>query len=58
MTLRMVWRKALNAVMLSLTGVCALITVSALVVILGFLAWNGGDVAALELLHKSARTCG
>jgi phosphate transport system permease protein len=41
MTLRTVWRKSLNIVMLSLTGLCALITVSALGVILGFLAWNG-----------------
>jgi phosphate transport system permease protein len=41
MTLRTVWRKSLNVVMLSLTGVCALITVSALVVILGYLARNG-----------------
>jgi phosphate transport system permease protein len=35
------WRKALNAVMLGLTGLCALITVAVLFVILGFLAWNG-----------------
>lgn len=42
MSARMIWRKGLNAVMLSLTGVCALVTVSALFVILGFLAWNGG----------------
>jgi phosphate transport system permease protein len=42
MTARTIWRKSLNAVMLSLTGVCALVTVSALFVILGFLAWNGG----------------
>ena len=41
MTLRTVWRKSLNVVMLSLTGVCALITVSALIVILGYLARNG-----------------
>jgi len=41
MTLRTVWRKSLNIVMLSLTGVCALITVSALIVILGYLAKNG-----------------
>ncbi len=41
MKLRMFWRKSLNFVMLSLTGLCALITVSALAVILGYLAWNG-----------------
>jgi phosphate transport system permease protein len=39
----MVWRKSLNAVMLSLTGACALVTVSVLFVILGFLAWNGAQ---------------
>lgn len=37
----MSWRRAVNAIMLSVTGLCALITVSALFVILGFLAWNG-----------------
>ena len=41
MDLRTVWRKSLSFLMLSLTGVCALITVSALVVILGYLVWNG-----------------
>jgi len=34
-------RNALNNVMLTLTGVCTLITVSVLFVILGFLVWNG-----------------
>jgi phosphate transport system permease protein len=37
----MVFRKLVNAVMLGMTGLCALITVSALFAILGFLAWNG-----------------
>jgi phosphate transport system permease protein len=41
MSVRMMWRKTVNAVMLSMTGLCALITVSALFVILGFLAKNG-----------------
>ena len=41
MSLRMVWRKTLNFVMLSLTGLCALIAVSALFLILGCLAWKG-----------------
>ena len=36
------WRKALNATMLSLTGVCVLITVSVLFFILGYLVYNGG----------------
>jgi len=42
MNLRVIWRKSLNAAMLSLTGLCALITVSALFFILGYLVWNGG----------------
>jgi phosphate transport system permease protein len=42
MSLRIIWRKSLNAVMLSLTGLCALLTVSALFFILGYLVWNGG----------------
>ncbi|HEV2523109.1 MAG TPA: phosphate ABC transporter permease PstA [Candidatus Acidoferrales bacterium] len=42
MTARLVWRKSLNVFMLSLTGVCALLTVSALFFILGYLVWNGG----------------
>ncbi len=42
MSIRLAWRKSLNVVMLSLTGLCALITVSALFFILGYLIWNGG----------------
>jgi phosphate transport system permease protein len=42
MNIRLVWRKSLNIFMLSLTGLCALLTVSALFFILGYLVWNGG----------------
>ncbi len=42
MSIGMIWRKSLNVVMLSLTGACALITVSALGLILGYLVWHGG----------------
>jgi phosphate transport system permease protein len=35
------WRKAVNGVMLTLTGICTLVTVSTLFVILGFLVYNG-----------------
>lgn len=42
MSARLIWRKSLNFVMLSLTGLCALLTVSALFFILGYLVWNGG----------------
>ena len=42
MSPRLLWRKTLNVTMLSLTGLCALLTVSALFFILGYLMWNGG----------------
>jgi phosphate transport system permease protein len=42
MNLRTVWRKSVNVVMLSLTGLCALFTVSALFFILGYLVYYGG----------------
>lgn len=43
MGLRTIWRKGVNILMLSLTGLCALLTVSALCLILSFLAWNGAQ---------------
>jgi len=42
MSARLMWRKTLNAIMLSLTGVCVVITVSVLFFILGYLVYNGG----------------
>jgi phosphate transport system permease protein len=42
MSFRTYWRKSVNVVMFSLTGVCALVTVSALFFILGYLLWYGG----------------
>jgi phosphate transport system permease protein len=42
MSARLIWRKTLNVTMLSLTGLCALLTVSVLFFILGYLVWNGG----------------
>ena len=39
---RLFWRKAVNGMMLGLTGVCTLITISALFVILAYLVYNGG----------------
>ena len=42
MSARLIWRKTLNVTMLSLTGVCVLITVSVLFFILGYLVYNGG----------------
>jgi phosphate transport system permease protein len=42
MSARLIWRKSLNLFMLSLTALCALLTVSALFFILGYLMYNGG----------------
>jgi phosphate transport system permease protein len=42
MTLRNRWRQTLSYVMLSLTGVCALVAVALLFLILGYLVYNGG----------------
>lgn len=39
---RLIWRKALNGVMLTLTGVACLGVVAILFLILGYLVWNGG----------------
>ena len=39
----MIWRKSLNIVMLSITGLCALLTVSVLLFILADLAWHGAS---------------
>ncbi|HXN29226.1 MAG TPA: phosphate ABC transporter permease PstA [Candidatus Acidoferrales bacterium] len=41
-TVRILWRKSLNFVMLTLTGVAAFAVVSVLFLILGYLIWNGG----------------
>jgi phosphate transport system permease protein len=42
MSFRTRWRKFVNVFMLSLTGLCALVTVSVLFFILGYLLWYGG----------------
>ena len=42
MSARLLWRKSLNVTMLSLTGLCVVITVSVLFFILGYLVYNGG----------------
>ena len=40
MSARLIYRKSLNITMLTITGLCALITVSALLFILGYLVYN------------------
>ncbi len=42
MNARLFWRKTVNVLMLSLTGLCTLIAVSALFFILGYLVYHGG----------------
>jgi len=52
MSLRLIWRKTLNVVMLGLSGICALVTVGVLVFVLGYLVWHGGkDVNLAFLTH-------
>jgi phosphate transport system permease protein len=45
-------RKAVNAVMLTLTGVCTLLVAGVLLVILGYLAWNGLSSLSLDFFTK------
>ena len=52
MSPRLFWRKSLNVLMLSLTGLCALLTVSALFFILGYLVWNGGKDLSWNFFTK------
>ena len=52
MSFRRTWRKAVNLVMLSLTGVCALLAVSLLFAILGYLVWHGGKALNWDFFTK------
>jgi phosphate transport system permease protein len=52
MTNRNQRRRVLNDVMLTLTGVCAFLTVSTLFVILGYLIYNGGKSVDLNFFTK------
>lgn len=45
-------RRAINAVMLTLTGVCTVIVAGVLLVILGYLAWNGASSLSLDFFTK------
>ncbi len=58
MNLRLVWRKSLNALMLSLTGLCTLLTVSVLFFILGYLLWNGGHAINWAFLTQLPKPVG
>jgi len=56
--LRMVWRKTLNYVMLTLTGVAALGVVSVLFLILGYLIFNGGSSLNLNFFTQLPKPVG
>jgi phosphate transport system permease protein len=52
MSARLRWRKFVSAFMLSMTGLCALIAVSALFLILGYLVFNGGTSISWSFFTK------
>jgi phosphate transport system permease protein len=58
MSLRTAWRKTVNVVMLSLTGACALVTVSVLFFILGYLVWHGGTSINWDFFTKLPKPVG
>ena len=58
MTFRNFRRKALNNVMLSITGVFAFITVSSLFLILAYLVYNGGKSVDLDFFTQLPKSTG
>jgi phosphate transport system permease protein len=58
MNLRMLWRKSVNIVMLSLTGLCALVAVSVLFFILGYLVYHGGRDVNWDFFTKLPKPVG
>jgi phosphate transport system permease protein len=58
MSFRYLWRKGVNWVMFSLAGLCALVTVSVLFFILGFLVWNGARAINLDFFTQLPKPVG
>ena len=56
--LRLAWRKGLNVVMLTLTGVAAFAVVAVLFLILGYLIWNGGKSLNWDFFTKLPKPVG
>src|ERR1700757_949949 len=54
----LIWRKSLNVVMLTLTGVAALCVVSVLFLILGYLIWHGGTSLSWNFFTKLPKPVG
>jgi phosphate transport system permease protein len=55
---RYTWRKAVNYVMLTSTGLCALLAVSVLFFILGYLLWYGGRSLSWSFFTQLPRPVG
>src|SRR6202161_944381 len=55
---RIMWRKAVNIVMLTLTGVAAFGVVCVLFLILGYLVWNGGASLNLNFFTQLPKPVG
>ena len=58
MNLRMLWRKLVNIITLSLTGLCALVAVSVLFFILGYLVYHGGRDVNWDFFTKLPKPVG
>src|SRR3989442_10949785 len=58
MSSRVVWRKSVSVMMLSLTGVCALAGVSVLLFILGYLLWYGGKYINWDFVTQLPKPVG
>jgi phosphate transport system permease protein len=56
--LLLIWRKLLNVVMLTLTGVAAFGVVAVLFLILGYLVWNGGKSLNLDFFTQLPKPVG
>src|ERR1700722_12049590 len=56
--IRLKWRKALNVVMLTLTGVAAFAVVAVLFMILGYLIYNGGKSLNWDFFTKLPKPVG
>lgn len=54
----LIWRKSLNVVMLTLTGVAAFAVVAVLFLILGYLVWNGGKSLNWDFFTKLPKPVG
>jgi phosphate transport system permease protein len=55
---RLIWRKSLNGLMLTLTGVAAFAVVSVLFLILGYLIYNGGKSLNWDFFTKLPKPVG